>query len=76
MVVADRAADGGSGNDAPAKFLCRSYAHLLRSGSKSYAMASLCGAAKESPMLDLLFLGGGFLLLCLLIAYARLINQI
>jgi hypothetical protein len=58
------------------KFLCRSYAHLLRSGSKSYAMASLCGAAKESPMLDLLFVGGGFLLLCLLIAYARLINQI
>jgi hypothetical protein len=75
MVVADRAADGGT-DHVPAKFLCRSYAHLLRSGSKSYAMAALCGATKESPMLDLLFLGGGFLLPCLLIAYARLINQI
>ena len=32
--------------------------------------------SKESPMLDLVFLGGGFLLLCLLIAYARLTNQI
>jgi hypothetical protein len=60
----------------PAKFLCCSYAHLLRSGSKSYATAALCRVAKESPMLDLLFLGGGFLLLCLLIAYARLISQI
>jgi hypothetical protein len=75
MVVADRAADGGT-DHAAGKFLCRSYAHLPRSGSKSYAMLSLFGAAKESPMLDLLFLGGGFLLLCLLIAYARLINQI
>jgi hypothetical protein len=76
MAGADRAADDGSGNDAPAKFLCCSYAHLLRSGSKSYATAALCRVAKESPMLDLLFLGGGFLLLCLLIAYARLISQI
>ena len=75
MAVADRAADGGT-DHAAGKFVCRSYAHLLRSGSKSYAMVSLCGAAKESPMLDLLCLGGGFLLLCLLIAYARLINQI
>jgi hypothetical protein len=76
MAGADPASDGGSGNDASAKFLCRSYAHLLRSGSKSYAMAFLYVAAKESPMLDLMFLGGGFLLLCLLIAYARLINRI
>ena len=76
MAGAGHAADGGSGNDASAKFLCRSYAHLLRSGSKSYAMATLYAAAKQSPMLDLLFLGGGFLLLCLMIAYARLTNQI
>jgi hypothetical protein len=32
--------------------------------------------AKESPMLDLLFLGGGVALLCLMIAYARLTNRI
>jgi hypothetical protein len=31
---------------------------------------------KESPMLDLLFLGGGVTLLCLMIAYARLTNRI
>jgi len=31
---------------------------------------------KESPMLDLLFLGGGVLLLCLLIAYARLCDRL
>lgn len=34
------------------------------------------GAIKESPMLDLLFLGGGVALLCLIIAYARLTNRI
>ena len=33
-------------------------------------------AIKESPMLDLLFLGGGVALLCLMIAYARLTNRI
>ena len=33
-------------------------------------------AAKEDPMLDLLFLGGGVALLCLMIAYARLTNRI
>lgn len=33
-------------------------------------------AFKESPMLDLLFLGGGVVLLCLMIAYARLTNRI
>jgi hypothetical protein len=33
-------------------------------------------AIKESPMLDLLFLGGGVTLLCLMIAYARLTNRI
>jgi hypothetical protein len=32
--------------------------------------------AKEGPMLDLLFLGGGVALLCLMIAYARLTNRI
>jgi hypothetical protein len=31
---------------------------------------------KEGPMLDLLFLGGGVALLCLMIAYARLTNRI
>lgn len=76
MVAPDHAGNGGSGDDAAAKFLWRSYAGLLRSGSKSYAMAFLYVAAKEGSMLDLMFLGGGFLLLCLLIAYARLINRI
>ena len=33
-------------------------------------------AIKESSMLDLLFLGGGVTLLCLMIAYARLTNRI
>jgi hypothetical protein len=33
-------------------------------------------AIKESPMLDLLFLGGGVALLVLMIAYARLTNRI
>jgi hypothetical protein len=33
-------------------------------------------AAKEGPMLDLLFLGGGVAFLCLMIAYARLTNRI
>jgi hypothetical protein len=33
-------------------------------------------AIKESPMLDLLFLGGGVTLLFLMIAYARLTNRI
>lgn len=32
--------------------------------------------AKESSMLDLLFLGGGVVLLCLLIAYARLTHRL
>ena len=33
-------------------------------------------AIKESPMLDLLFLGGGVALFFLMIAYARLTNRI
>lgn len=33
-------------------------------------------AAKEGPMLDLLFFGGGLLLFCLLIAYERLCHRI
>jgi hypothetical protein len=76
MADVDRAADGGRGDDAPLEIpmplLCASAAirlEILRDGRFMWA-------AKESPMLDLLFLGGGFLLLCLLIAYARLINQI
>ena len=32
--------------------------------------------SKESPMLDLLFLGGGVVLFCLLIAYERLCNRL
>jgi hypothetical protein len=35
----------------------------------------ICGC-KESSMLDLMFLGGGIALLCLLIAYARLTNRL
>ncbi|CAN5921362.1 hypothetical protein BH11PSE3_BH11PSE3_02770 [soil metagenome] len=35
----------------------------------------ICGL-KESSMLDLLFLGGGVALLCLLIAYARLTHRL
>lgn len=35
----------------------------------------ICGC-KESSMLDVLFLGGGIALLCLLIAYARLTNRL
>ena len=35
----------------------------------------ICGP-KESSMLDLLFLGGGVALLCLLIAYARLTHRL
>ncbi len=31
---------------------------------------------KESPMLDLLFYGGGLALFCLLIAYERLCNRL
>jgi hypothetical protein len=31
---------------------------------------------KEAPMLDFLFLGGGVLLFCLLIAYERLCNRL
>ena len=53
-------------------FLSRAYAGALPSGSKSYATAASYAGAKESSMLDLLFLGGGIALLCLLIAYARL----
>ena len=33
-------------------------------------------AAKERSMLDLMFLGGGTALLCLLIAYARLTHRL
>lgn len=33
-------------------------------------------AAKEIPMLDLVFLGGGGALLCGLIAYARLADRL
>ena len=32
--------------------------------------------AKEGPMLDLLFFGGGLLLFCLLIAYERLCHRL
>jgi hypothetical protein len=32
--------------------------------------------SREDSMLDLLFLGGGFLLLCLFIAYERLCNRL
>lgn len=32
--------------------------------------------SEESAMLDLFFLGGGVLLLCLLIAYARLTHRL
>ena len=35
----------------------------------------ICGC-KESSMLDLLFLGGGVALLCLLTAYARLTHRL
>ena len=35
----------------------------------------ICGP-EESSMLDLLFLGGGVVLLCLLIAYARLTHRL
>jgi FtsH-binding integral membrane protein len=31
---------------------------------------------KESPMLDLVFLGAGVVLFCLLIAYERLCNRL
>ena len=58
------------------KFLCRAYAHPPSSRSKSYAPASHMLVIKEGPMLDLLFLGGGVALLCLMIAYARLTNRI
>ncbi|MFZ5780312.1 MAG: hypothetical protein ACOY4R_08970 [Pseudomonadota bacterium] len=46
------------------------------SRSISYALAPSYAVFKESPMLDLLFLGGGVLLLCLLIAYARLTHRL
>lgn len=63
-------------NAPRAKFLCRAYAHPPSSRSKSYAPASHMLFIKEGPMLDLLFLGGGVALLCLMIAYARLTNRI
>lgn len=57
-------------------FLCRAYARVPPSRSISYALAPSYAVFKESPMLDLLFLGGGVLLLCLLIAYARLTHRL
>jgi hypothetical protein len=58
------------------KFLRRAYVHPQSSRSKSYAPAPHMLIIKEGPMLDLLFLGGGVALLCLMIAYARLTNRI
>jgi hypothetical protein len=40
-----------------------------------YRRRLICGST-EGSMLDLLFLGGGIALLCLLIAYARLTNRL
>jgi hypothetical protein len=50
--------------------------HPPSSRSKTYAPAPHMLVIKEGPMLDLLFLGGGVALLCLMIAYARLTNRI
>ena len=49
--------------------------------SAAIPLEILCAGAsyaviKESSMLDLLFLGGGVAMLCLMITYARLTNRI
>jgi len=51
-----------SGRCHPARLPMRSQPHMQPS--------------EESAMLDLFFLGGGVLLLCLLIAYARLTHRL
>src|SRR5258708_4577525 len=58
-------------------FLCRSYAARERCPSNSYERGAFYGPHRqEASMLDLVFLGGGVLLFCLLIAYERLCNRL
>jgi len=59
------------------KFLCGSYDREDECPSISYLREAFYAAHRqEAFMLDLVFLGGGVLLFCLLIAYERLCNRL